>query len=114
MARKRETIRFEVNVNGTPSVVAGVPYGVLNTIVTWVRRDPAKWHGHGTLDEWSEETLSVSLGGIDGRTNEYVDWLIQPLSDGDEVRITVLGPGQCDDPIRRRWTDQSLRLRHLK
>ena len=116
MAKEREAVRFEVDINGANRVIAGVPHGLVSAIITWVARDAAEWDGDRTLEEWVAGNAWLSVGGIDGRTDEFIDWIKeQTLAEGDEITITVLGPGDCDEPIRRHsWTDQSLRLRHLK
>jgi hypothetical protein len=85
---------FMVSVNGRHVCTAGIgPNGVLSTMLTWVgggpRRDP-------------EGAFHFSVGGLDSRTDEHVDWTTPELAVGDEVTVRVVEVEQIDPEVSRR------------
>ena len=106
MAERRARIRMEVSVNGVVRCVGGVgDFGVLNTIVTWVRRRPEMIHPTlRDIPEFNEadalkEELDVTLGGLDSTLDNQLDWLKESLKPGDVVTIRLLPEGDYDAPI---------------
>jgi len=57
---------FVVSVNGRKLCTAGIgPFGVMTTMLDWVGGGPRRPR---------EGTFELSVGGLDSRTNEHVDW----------------------------------------
>ena len=109
MPNTKENVRFQLLVNGKVSGTAGIEMvGVLNVIVGWVRRDPAaapkeaKSDPHFNEQEWIHNRVDVRLRGLDSGTEEFVEWVGEPLEASDEVTVRVLPPGEYDPPTARR------------
>jgi hypothetical protein len=78
---------FVVCLNGQPFVTAGVgDDGVLATGLTWVGGSPPRT---------AEGRLTFHVGGIDGRTEEHVDWSVPEIRVGDEITIKIIETGQA-------------------
>ena len=109
MPNSLDNIRFEVRINGEPRAVAGMEeIGVLNAMLTWVRRNPAtapqKIREHPSMneEEAAKAYIHASLSGLDSTTNEHLTWFGEELGIGDEVTIRILSPGEFDPPTDRR------------
>jgi hypothetical protein len=79
---------FEVWVNGVREYAAGLPGG----------------HLHGHFHHWDRPgdlPLSVSFGGTDPATGDYLSWGLRRLQAGDEVVVRVVELNEPDEPIRR-------------
>jgi hypothetical protein len=65
-----ENIRLQLSINGKVVATSGIDsYGVLHAMVTWVKRDPAKFNNRpkpnptATLEQWMGNHVSISMGG---------------------------------------------------
>lgn len=103
MATSGSNVRFQLLVNGKAKAIGGIElFGVLNVILTWVRRDASRFsrkemHGWNRRD-WTHNKVSVYLGGLNLATDKHVDWYHDLLKVGDEVMVKILGPGDVDEP----------------
>lgn len=93
---------FVVYVNDIQVCTAGIgDFGVLNSVVTWVRR-PANTRPAGLDDpQWSDEQLTLDVAGLarDGHgVDQNAKWVAQDLSTGDCVRIEIVDREECDPP----------------
>src|SRR5687768_7197755 len=80
---------FDVALNGKRVSRAGVPgYGVLTTILTWVRRDPRKRPADLPKPLWKREELDFHVGGMSGA--EHLVWLERRVRRGDVIRIRIV------------------------
>jgi len=94
-------ICFEVSINGVTKTMAGIgDMGVLSAIVNWVVRDPGSWKADP--EEFTESELDFRMGGLDTRTDEFVEWAREDLKVGDEVLIRVVEDQSPDHPKLRR------------
>ena len=96
--------RFELSINGDVVAVAGLHgFGVLNGMLTWVRRDPK------TVPEEERQLLQarggclaeerqLQLGGLDAIGD--MRWVDQGLCVGDVIEVRVLPPGACTPSVR--------------
>jgi hypothetical protein len=89
-------IAFVVSVNGQRVCTIGVgDSGVFGAHVSWV----------GRLGEPSN--LSLSVGGLDSRTDEHIHWPAPPeIKIGDTVTIQVVETGAVDPPTERKTPAQ--------
>lgn len=71
---------FEVTLNGQKIATAQIEsdFGVLTTIVTWVRRDD------------NSESLNVSISGLDSVAEKKIKWAAQDLKIGDKLLVSVI------------------------
>ena len=103
MTQPSGRVRFEVSVNGEVIATAGVDgFGVLTTILSWVRHDPQTIPEHiepGEQAAWLKEETRVDVGGLD--TEGHLDWGDRVLAVGDDIRIRVLPGGDVDEAERR-------------
>jgi hypothetical protein len=101
--------RFEVFGNGERFCMAGLEYGVLSMMLTWVRRDPTADPPH--LSESAEESeggdIDLHVGGL--KDDVHLDWCNVYVDAGDEIVVRILGPGPADPPQRR---EERLRIPH--
>ena len=90
-------IAFVVSVNGQQVGTYGIgDSGVVSAHVTWVGRPP---------DDPGD--LSLSVGGLDSRTDEQVRWPDPPeIKIGDSITIRVIETNTVDTPIDRRTPAQ--------
>ena len=103
-------MRIEISINGEKKCIAGLGgYGVLNSILTWVKRDPEKVERNNRKGadylQFSEESLDLTVSGLtsdDDKTDAHLHWINEALSEGDEITIRVLAPGQSDEPVSYR------------
>lgn len=86
---------FEIHLNGQHFCTIGVGEdGILTAIVTWVIGDHRKNSG-----------LTCHVGGVDGATDEHLDWQMPAIKPGDEVLIKVIeAEGIVPSPDPRRKT----------
>ena len=97
-------IAFEVSLNGNSICNAGVgDLGVLNTIITWVRR--AGKNTETKEPENYEEELTLDVSGLISSRNEHVRWSESGLAVGDEILIRVTNREAVDTPRDRRTED---------
>ena len=95
---------FHVYLNGEKVSTAGVgETGVLNTIVSWVRREGR-----------SEEELDLRVGGLITPSDEHVRWLDRELKVGDEVSIRIAEDAPIDEPHSRERNDPAKELNAQK
>ena len=104
--------RFEVLINGRRACIAGVDtYGVLNVILSRVRRSPLRFPKQGTGQvehtkrTWSREQLDVYVGGLeingeDERNDRHLFWLRRQIKLGDKIVVRVLPVGPVSNPKR--------------
>jgi hypothetical protein len=103
--------------------VAGIEsFGVMNVILSRVKRNPRRFPGKSkvrfTEREWSREQLDVYVGGLqingdDERNDRHVDWLRRRIKPGDRIVVRVLSSGRFDPPrgAGRRLTARRSRTR---
>lgn len=101
------SIRFEVLINGKRVCVSGHDgFGVLDAILTWCKRDKARYdpvkNANLTSEEWNAEELWLDVGGLDStrqpEAKQYLRWGRYTLQRGDEVTVRILDNGQFDEP----------------
>jgi hypothetical protein len=111
MAKRASGLRFEISINGRKSCTSGMDgYGVLDVILSRVKRDPAAYPGKPerpgdaarSKAAWSRERIDVSVGGLDTASEEHLHWLRRGLRVGDRVSIRLLPPGRYDRAKGRR------------
>ena len=99
-------VAFEVKVNGKKVCTAGVAdFGVLTTILTWVRRKAART-GQRARRHGAEEELTLDVSGLNG--DEHLKWIASSLHVGDRVSIRVLDAKAVDVPTRRYHDDPQM------
>jgi hypothetical protein len=102
--RRKEMIGFEVEINGEKVCIAGFETpGVLTAALSWVKARPSN---EGT----NSEAITFHVGGLTDRgseRDEFIDWIRQSLSLGDEVKIRVLEAEEFDQPVRTYTRDAS-------
>lgn len=82
-------IALEVSVDERPVCLAGIgESGVLLAFVQFNSEMPP-----------GEET-SLSVGGVNSRTGEKLDWLVPPLALGSKVSVRVTEASEVDPPDR--------------
>jgi hypothetical protein len=82
---------FEVLINGHHVCLAGIGGdGVLTAIVNWVG------------DRSNRENMFLSVGGLDGTTDEYTDWAVPTIGVGAEITIRVVEATTVDPPTARK------------
>jgi hypothetical protein len=85
---------FHVSINGHRLCVAGIGKdGVMNTILDWIGNPGA------------QDILSLTVGGLDNATNEFVEWSKQPLKQGDELLVRIIEVESVDVAKRRSAAD---------
>jgi len=113
MAKQPQGLRFEVHLNGRKLCVSGMDsYGVLDVILTRVKRSPKSYPGRNkhplkmSQVAWSKEKIELAVGGLDSTTEQFLHWAKRTLRIGDEVSIKLLKPGEYNVPqgYRRRLT----------
>lgn len=102
-------ICFEVHINGKKACTAGIEseYGVLTSILTWVKRDLSKFPLE-VRDTIQKEELNLNLAGHISHgenDNENLDWIRQSVSIGDEITIKIIEADNYDKPHKRRRSD---------
>jgi catechol 2,3-dioxygenase-like lactoylglutathione lyase family enzyme len=99
------SVRYEVLVDGQRVAVTGIEeFGVLTTIVSWVRRNPAaitdtmRAQEHFDEVRFLRETCELELTGLDSTEQKHHQWARVALHPGSEVTIRILAPGEFDAP----------------
>lgn len=71
---------FEVTLNGQKIATAQIEsdFGVVTTIVTWVRRDD------------NSESLNLSIRGLDSVAGKNINWAAPDLKIGDKLLVSVI------------------------
>ena len=88
-------IAFKVTHNGIPICTAGVnDFGVLSTIISWVRREPEP----ATAPSEPEEELNFHVGVFHSPTRDHRTWDCPQLVVGDTVSIEIAETDQIDSP----------------
>ena len=100
-------ICFEITINGEKICTAGIEqeYGVISSILTWVKRKKAPAE---TCSEVSEEELFLDVGGLitHGNNNhENLKWLKREIEAGDEITIRVIESDSCTQSSSRTKQD---------
>lgn len=86
---------FEVSLNGQHLLTAGIgDDGVLTAITTLVLGDSRPNKG-----------LTCHVGGIQGGTNENIEWKMPEIKTGDEIKIKVVESDQFNTNYVRRAID---------
>ncbi len=97
---------FEITINGEMICTAGVgDDGVLNTIVSFVKRDDTG--GNASSQNNGFENLDVRVSGLANRergVSERLEWLHRDLQIGDEVLIKITEASACDEPGNKEVT----------
>jgi hypothetical protein len=89
-------IAFEVYINGKRECTAGIAGpAVLTAAVCWVLRHPA---ARGLR----RKELSLGVGGLASRSDEFRDWSQRGLRVGDEVIVRIIETARVDKPKKRR------------
>ncbi|WP_316814581.1 hypothetical protein [Pedobacter nyackensis] len=99
---------FEVYVNGELVTKAGITadLGVLSMITTWVKRAT-----------YNDESLSLTVSGLNSIENTHLDWYGSELKIGDEINIKITDQKEVTNPtIKQGWTmtDESILEDKLK
>ncbi len=102
-------ICFEIFINGNKACTAGVDseYGVLTSMLTWVKRDLNNFSA-STRDNIPSEELDLRVSGQISRSqNDYenLDWIKESLSIGDEIKIRIIDSPKADEPPQRQSSD---------
>ena len=88
-------IAFKVSHNGLPICTAGVnDYGVLNAIISWVRREPEP----APEPSEPEEELHFHVGAFHSPTRDHRTWNTPQLVVGDTVSIEIVETDQIGPP----------------
>jgi hypothetical protein len=102
---KTAPLRFEILLNGRRLAVTGIEkFGVLSTVISWVRRNPANLTAEKRREEgfdelqFLREICEIEFGGLDSAADRSLFWGRESLRAGDEVTIRVLPPGEYDEP----------------
>ncbi|RUO88958.1 hypothetical protein D7Y11_32750 [Corallococcus sp. AB018] len=87
---------FRVARNGRHLATAGVPdFGVLSSILTWVRRPDDESNAH--------PELTLHVGGSVGRQyREHLTWCDVPIHAGDVLTLEVREDLEAEAPKERR------------
>lgn len=102
-------ICFEIHINGKKVCIAGIDseFGVLSSILTWVKRDLKEFPDQ-KRENIQEEELKFDLGGhISHGKNDYenLDWIRKSLSVGDELTIKIIESDEYDEPYKKERSD---------
>ncbi|NVJ27512.1 hypothetical protein HUW62_40500 [Myxococcus sp. AM011] len=92
---------FRVLRNGRHLATAGVPdFGVLSTILTWVRRPDDESNANPELE--------LHVGGSVGRQySENLTWCDVPIRAGDVLTVEVRDDLEADPPRTRRVDEEA-------
>jgi len=101
--------RFEILGNGKRFCMAGMDFGVLSMMLTWVRRDPANAapHSEDSSEDSEGGDVDLHVGGL--KNDVHLDWCNMYVDAGDEIVVRILGPGPADPPKGRH---ERLRIPH--
>ena len=97
-ARNLIMICFEVQINGKEICRAGLgDFGVLSCLVSWVN------NRNRPLEDGAK-SVSLNVGGLtipENQTGEFVTWVRESLTVGDEVRMKIVEAIDADGPVER-------------
>jgi hypothetical protein len=101
-------LAFEVYINGKKRCTAGIRGPcVLTAALCWVLREPGSRR--------KRQELNLGVGGLNGRSDEDLQWLQRDLQRGDEVTIRIIEAAQVDNPkTRRRRRATPAQITHRK
>ena len=109
---KVNMICFEIYINGKKTCTAGVDseYGVLSTMLTWLRRDLNEFPAESRGDIQAEELkLDVSGHKSHGKKDvENLKWISKSLSVGDDINIKIIESEKHDAPESKRRHNRRL------
>jgi hypothetical protein len=84
---------FEIYVNGQHLITAGIgDDGALASSINWVG---------GAAPRSASGRLTFLVSGIDGRTDEYVEWSVPPVGVGDQITFKIVETDQVSPEPRR-------------
>jgi len=95
---------FELTINGEKRCIAGVDDGVLTAMLTYVKRAPESNERSDGQAEAKTESLEFRIGGlqnIEPGSSAHVDWLVQDMLVGDEIKIKIIDSRTCDEPTSK-------------
>ena len=98
-------IVFEIKVNGEQASNAGIDSkGVLNIIITWVKKNQEKLISNEVNKNQFEEEITLNVGGLASGTNDNrlnLNWINRTLQVGDEINIKIIENSHIDEPTRK-------------
>ena len=102
-------ICFEIHINDKRICTAGIDseFGVLSSILTWVKRDLNEFPFE-SRDKIQIEELTLDLSGHKSHgKNDYenIKWISKSLSVGDEIKIKIIESEIFDEPIEKNRSD---------
>lgn len=91
---------FEISRNGTKICTAGIEkeFGVLDAILSWVKRNPVANGSESNVSAHSKEELFLHIGGLDSETKSHLNWSENELELGDTISIKIVNLDHCDTP----------------
>jgi hypothetical protein len=98
---------FEVTINGKTICTAGIEDGVLSAILSYAKRRIISSEGSEDQALEINESLDIRVGGledIEPGASAHVEWLVQEISVGDEIRIKIIDSTTCDEPTSKEIT----------
>ena len=91
-------IAFEVQINGQKVCTAGLgDFGVLTAVLSWVGSRASEKSPGG-------EALTLHVGGLTDNqksVDEFVEWVKDLLTVGDEVKIKIIETSKADEASQR-------------
>lgn len=91
-------ICFEVQVNDRKICRAGLgQFGVLTSLISWV-------NNRERPDENGTQSVSLNVGGLtipENDPGEFVTWVRESLTVGDEVSMKIVEAIDADEPVER-------------
>lgn len=98
-------IVFEIKVNGEQASNAGIDSkGVLNIIITWVKKNQEKLISNEVNKNQFEEEITLNVSGLASGTNDNrlnLNWINRTLQVGDEINIKIIENSHIDEPTRK-------------
>ena len=98
-------IVFEIKVNDEQASKAGIDSkGVLNIIITWVKKNQEKLISNEVNKNQFEEEITLNVGGLASGTNDNrlsLNWINRTLQVGDEINIKIIENSHIDEPTRK-------------
>ncbi len=91
-------ICFEIQINGKKICRAGLgQFGVLSCVISWVNNRQLPVEDEG-------KSVSLNVGGLtipENHTGEFVTWVRESLTVGDEVSMKIVEAIDADEPVER-------------
>lgn len=101
-------LAFQIEIDGVPVVVAGVPdWGILALHVNASRGDPKAKALSARADDIGFSVGGLSERSVDGEAHHF-RWKRQPLSVGSRVVVTVVETETPDPPLKRYRSDSKV------